>query len=160
MLVYYSVGFYRRCVIIWIFFFSRHSIYWNITQYVSRAGSVPVFGLEYIPWKTHLWVEKNLYLLGCYAVSTGNSYDVSNGFNTYMSSLQISGLKRAHWSKFVCSSFLLDESRYSAKRDTQIPNAGSPGQLHLFRWRLIFVGPHYGACFVSRFWPLEFWGGF
>jgi hypothetical protein len=26
-------------------------------------------------------------------------------------------------------------------------------------WHLIFVGPHYGTCFVSPFWCLELFGG-
>ena len=36
----------------------------------------------------------------------------------------------------------------------------SPGRLQFVRWRLIFVGPHYGTCCMSLLRRPELWGGF
>jgi hypothetical protein len=42
-------------------------------------------------------------------------------------------------------------------RDTDTPGSSSPWRLHVERWRLIFVGPHYGTCFMSPLYHLDFW---
>jgi hypothetical protein len=39
-------------------------------------------------------------------------------------------------------------------QECPVPGTRSPG-----RWRLIIVGPPYGACFTSLLWLLEFWSG-
>jgi hypothetical protein len=44
-------------------------------------------------------------------------------------------------------------------RGVQIPGSSSPWQVNSVRWRLTYVGPQYGACFMSVFWSLEFWDG-
>ena len=44
-------------------------------------------------------------------------------------------------------------------RGAQIQCSRSPGRLHFLRWRLIFVGPLCGTCFVSHFCRLQFGGG-
>jgi hypothetical protein len=36
----------------------------------------------------------------------------------------------------------------------------SPWRTHFLCWRLIFVGPQCGNCFISHFWRPEFWRGF
>jgi hypothetical protein len=40
----------------------------------------------------------------------------------------------------------------------QILGASLPWLLNFVQWRLIFVGPQYGTCFVSPLWRVEFWG--
>ena len=42
----------------------------------------------------------------------------------------------------------------------QFPTARSPLRINSLWWPLIyvFVGPHYGTCFFSPFWRLQFWG--
>jgi hypothetical protein len=45
-------------------------------------------------------------------------------------------------------------------RYAQILDTSSPGLLNSVWWQLIFVSPHFGTCFISPFWHLEFWAGF
>ena len=44
-------------------------------------------------------------------------------------------------------------------RGAQVPGSRSPPRINLLICRLIFVGSRYGTCFVSLFWPPEFWSG-
>ena len=40
--------------------------------------------------------------------------------------------------------------------NTRIANPGRQVAVATVRWRLIFVGPRYGTCFLSSFWALNF----
>jgi hypothetical protein len=40
--------------------------------------------------------------------------------------------------------------------DAQIPSAGSSKGLNFVWWKILFVSPWYGTCFLSTFWYLGF----
>jgi hypothetical protein len=44
-------------------------------------------------------------------------------------------------------------------RGAQITDARSPCRLNFVRWRLIFLDPKCGTCFMPLFWRLKSWGG-
>jgi hypothetical protein len=55
----------------------------------------------------------------------------------------------------LCTYRMAVRGRLAGGRGTQISCVWSPAQLNFARW-----GRHYVICFMSPFWPLEFWGGF
>jgi hypothetical protein len=60
----------------------------------------------------------------------------------------------AHWLKHQQS--CIHTSLHLEFGGAQIPVVRSSGQVNFVRWRLIFVGPQHGICFMSPFWGLEF----
>ena len=50
--------------------------------------------------------------------------------------------------------------RKSGTRGAQMLGVSPPGGWIFVRCRLIFVGPHFGSCFMSAFLRLKFCGGF
>ena len=57
---------------------------------------------------------------------------------------------------WVCTAEPTFAEKVYSTRGAKIPPAVSPWRLNYVQWRLIYVGPGFGTCFMSAFWRLEF----
>ena len=59
------------------------------------------------------------------------------------------------WDVTPCSLIQIDAAG-SSKTFLKMEELSLPGRLNCVRWRLIFVGPQDGTCFMSLVWRLQY----